>query len=157
MQHLNGSPQAAGAGERAVKLYAAPPGRAGEFHARKLLAHADLQVGKGLVVLEVDVEARLDILDQAGFHQQRVDLGLRLDKIDIGDDLDKVGGAHVLGGDLREIVARAIAQVLGFADVDDPYLGILHQVNAGRERELLHLLRRSDDDRIGQFFGIGHG
>ena len=61
-------------------------------------------------------------------------------EVDVGDELDEVGGARVLGGGLGEVVAGAVAQVLGLADVEDAALRVLHQVDAGRGRELLDLL-----------------
>ena len=100
------APQALGAGERAVELDALAPRRARELDAREVLADADLQVGERLVVLQVDVEARLDVLDQPGLQQQGIDLGVGRDEVDVGDELDQVGGAAVLGGGLGEVVRR---------------------------------------------------
>ena len=149
LQHLDRLPQALGAGERAVELDAAAPRRARELDAREVLADADLQVGERLVVLQLDVEARLDVLDQPGFQQQGIDLALGGEEVDVGDELDEVGGAAVLGGGLGEVVAGAVAQVLGLADVEDAALGVLHQVDAGRGGKLLDLL--------GRRHGGGHG
>jgi len=57
-----------------------------------------LQVRKRLVVLQFDIEARLHVLDEAGFQEQGVHLGRRFEEVDVGDDLDEVTGAVVLGG-----------------------------------------------------------
>src|SRR5207248_1005050 len=100
LEHLDGVPQRAGAGEGAVQLDAAAAGRARELDAREVLADADLQVREGLVVLEVDVEARADVLDEAGLQEQGVDLALGFEVVDVGDEADEVGGARVLGGGL---------------------------------------------------------
>src|SRR5262249_47463447 len=80
LQHLDRRPQALGAREGTVELDAAPPRRPRELHARVILAHADLQVREALVVFQVDVEARLDVLDQPGLHQEGVDFGLGREK-----------------------------------------------------------------------------
>ena len=80
--------------ERAVEPDAPAPRRARELHARIVLTHADLQIRKRLVVLELDVETGLNVLDEPGLHEQGVDLGLGLDEIDVGDELDEIGGAR---------------------------------------------------------------
>ena len=54
-------------------------------HAGKILVRVDLQVGEGLVVAEVAVELRQDVLDQPGFHQQGVDLAFGLEVVDVAD------------------------------------------------------------------------
>jgi hypothetical protein len=41
--------------------------------AGKILAGDDLQIREGLVVLEVDVELRLDVFDEPIFEEQGVD------------------------------------------------------------------------------------
>ena len=58
-----------------------------------------------------------------------------------------------LGGRLLEVRAGPAAQVLRLADVDDPPLGVLHQVDAGRGRELADLLARIEGLR----WCVGHG
>ena len=63
--------------------------RAGEFHAGKILVGVDFQVGKGLVVAEVAVELGQDVLDEAGFHQQGIDLALGVEVVDVADLLDQ--------------------------------------------------------------------
>ena len=145
LEHLHRRPEALGAGEGAIELHAAAARRARELDARKLLANADLQVRERLAVLEIDVEARLNVLDEAGFHQESVDLGVGGQKVDVGDLLDHVGRTLVLLGRPGEVMPGAVTQVLGLADVDDPALGILHQVDAGRRRELLHLVGGAND------------
>ena len=59
--------------------------RAGDFDAGEILARRDHQVGKRLVVLQLLVVVRLDVLDQPRFHQQGIDFAFALDEIDVGD------------------------------------------------------------------------
>ena len=73
LQYLHGRTQALGARERAVKLDAAPPGCTSEFDARERFAHADLQIGERLIVLQIEIKARLNVLDQAGLQQERAE------------------------------------------------------------------------------------
>src|SRR5262249_45223232 len=108
LQHLDGIAKAGSAGERPVEADAAPPWIAGKFHARKLFADANLQVGKSLVVLELDIEPRLDVLDEPGFEEQGIHFAGGLEEVDIGDELDQVRRARFLGGRFGEVVRGAI-------------------------------------------------
>src|SRR5262249_37162160 len=139
LQHLHRLTQTASTGEGAIELDAAAAWHASEFDTRKVLAHSNLKIRKRLVVLQLDIEARLHVLDEPGFHEQGIHLAVGLDEIDVGDDLDQVAGARILGGRFREVVGGAIAEVLRLADVNDPALVILHQIDAGRGRELFDL------------------
>ena len=87
LQHPDGVAQRAGAGERPIEPDAAAARLARELDAREVLADADLQIGKCLVVLQPDVEARLNVLDEPCFHQQRIDLAVGGQEINIGDEL----------------------------------------------------------------------
>ena len=78
-------------------------------------------------------------------------------EVDVGDELHEVGGARVLGGGLGEVVAGPVAQVLRLADVEDHALGVLHEVDAGRGRELLDLLGRRHRTANRRRFRGGHG
>ena len=62
-------PQAAGAGERPIELYALLQGRAGEFNSGILLVSRDLQVGECLVVFEIRIKPWLHILDEPAFQK----------------------------------------------------------------------------------------
>ena len=107
-------------------------GCAGDFDARKILARRDLQVRKRLVVFQLLVVLRLNVLDQPRFHQQGIDFAVAVDEVDVGDFLDPVGGAALGHRPFEEVAAGPAAQVLGLADVDHPAGGILHQIDAGR-------------------------
>jgi len=48
----------------------------------------DLEIGEGLVVLEVAVEPRLDVLDQPALEQEGVDLAFGLEVVDVADLAD---------------------------------------------------------------------
>src|SRR5205823_3345785 len=107
--------------------------------------------------LEPDVESRLDVLDEAGFEKQRIDFGIRFNEVNVGDGLDEVGRASVLGCGLGEVVRGAVAEVFGLADVEDATLGVLHEVDAGRRGEVFRLLAdRLRDGLSGRWFA-GHG
>src|SRR5262249_18894723 len=68
LQNLQRRPQTLGAGERTIELHATPPGATCDLHSWKIFARANLQIRKRLVVLEIDIEARLNVLDQPGLH-----------------------------------------------------------------------------------------
>ena len=98
---------------------------------RPLLVERDREVRVRLVVLQPDVEPRLVPLDQVELEEERLDLVL-------GDDpLDVIRGLHHLVGALRqrrrrgEVVREPAAQALRLPDVDDPALGVEELVRAG--------------------------
>ncbi len=142
LQDLDRRPQSLGAGEGPIQLDAVPPRTAREFHARKVLAHANLQIRKALVVFQIHIETRLDVLDQARFQQECIHLGFRFHIIHVGDQLDQVGRARILPCSLGEVMPRPVAQVFGLADVQHPSLPVLHQVDAGAGGKLLDLVAR---------------
>ena len=149
LEHLNGPSEALGAGEGAVELDASVERLAGEVHSWKIFARGDLEVGERLVVLEALIVLRLDVLDESGFHQEGVHLAVGGEKIDVHHLADPVGDSPVPLGSFLKIGARAGAQVFRLADVDDPPLGVLHQVQARRRRELSGL--GSETNRVGRW------
>src|SRR5439155_8995814 len=108
LKDVDGEPQAFSAGEGPVKLDAAAPRRSRELHARKILTDPNLQIRKRLVVLQIDVKARLNVLYQPSFHQQRVDIAVRGDEINVGNELDQIACARVIYGRLGEIMTGPI-------------------------------------------------
>src|SRR5262249_51592071 len=112
LEYLHRVAQALSARERPVEPHAAPARAARELDPRELLADADLQIGEGLVVFQLDVETRLDVLDKPRFHEQGVHLALADDVVDVGNERHEVAGAMVLEGRLGEIMRDAVAQVL---------------------------------------------
>ncbi len=119
LQHIHRVLQALGTGERTVEPHTTAARRAGELDAWIVLTHADLQVGKRLVVLQADVEARLNVLDEPGFQQQGIDFAFGSKVVDVGNERHEVGGAVVFQRGLGEVVGGPVAQVLRLADVED--------------------------------------
>ena len=74
--------------------------------AGKVLVREDLQVGKGLVVAQIAIELRQDVLDQPRFHQQGIQLALRVQVVDVADFLHQPGGPQIFGRGLEKIAAR---------------------------------------------------
>src|SRR5262249_43590421 len=72
LQDVDGEPQALRAREGTIQFDAPAPWGPRELHARKIFTDANLQIGKGLVVFQVDVEAGLNVLHQPCFHEQGV-------------------------------------------------------------------------------------
>ncbi len=141
LQRLHRAAEAAGAGERAVQLCAARFRLARHFDAGKILARGDLQIRKRLVVFEVAVELRLDVLDQSRFGEQGIDLAVAVQVIDVADLFDQVRGAAFVGRGLEEVAGRARAEVLGLADVDHAAGAVLHQVHARGRRKVADFVR----------------
>ncbi len=114
----------------------------GEVDAREVLAGRDLQVGERLAVLFAAVVLGLDVLDEPALHQEGVNFIVGGKELDVGNLIDPLADAPIVGGCLVEIRAGTAPQVLGLADVDDASLGVLHEVEARRRGKLLDLLGR---------------
>ncbi len=120
----------------------------------------DFQVGKGLVVAQVAIIFRQDVLDQPGFHEERVDVAFGQQVVDVADFLHQLGGTRVFGGRLQKIAAGAGTEVLGLADVNHPSGPVFHQVDARRLGKIADLLRdpaaRVPRRVVLRFGGKGH-
>src|SRR5206468_5466134 len=89
LEHLHRDPQPPCTGEWPVELDALPSRRARKLDPWELLAIANLEVRERLVVLEIAVKARLNVLDQPGFHQEGVDVTVGGNEIDVDDVFDE--------------------------------------------------------------------
>ena len=123
------------AGERPVKFHPLLARLAGDVHAGELFVGRDHQVGEGLVVEQPGVVARLDVLDEPVFGQQRLDFALGLQDVEVDDVLDKARFLVLELHPTLKVAANAVAQRGRLADVDDPALVVLHQVDAGGFRQ----------------------
>ena len=125
-----------GRGERAEVLVAFGP-RPAMFHdPREVVPGFDHDVGKRLIVLEDDVVARVQLLDQVAFQQQRLGLGMG------HHHFERVGlEHHALQAQRHAIHARigcdALFQVFGLADVKGLALGVQHSIDARLLRQVL--------------------
>ncbi len=117
-------------GERSVKFRAALLRRARDADAGIVFVGADFQVGKRLVVAEVAIEFRQEVLDEPGLHEQGVDFAFRCEEVDVADFRHEARGPRVFGGRFEEVAPRPRPQVLRLADVDHSPGGVLHQVHA---------------------------
>ena len=133
LEGVDRRPQAADADERAVELRVGP-GVAGDVDGWEIVLDGDLEVREGLVVAQPLVVGRLDVLDEAVFLEQGVDLGVALDPVDVDhllghlDDV-RAAGCRQVGGVL-EVAGDAGAQVHRLADVQHPAQRVLEQVDA---------------------------
>ena len=85
---------------------------AGALDAREVVAQGDLDVRVALVVLEADVEARLEALDEVGLEEQRLADAVDLGDLDVGDPVDDRSGC---GGSRRRAPASASSCARGCA------------------------------------------
>jgi|CXWL01.1.fsa_nt_gi hypothetical protein len=101
---------------------------------RRGMIGADGDVGKALVVAHQHVEAGLQPFDEIGFKQERFSLGAGDDHFQrdcLGDHaVDGVGMAAALC-----VLADAVFQALGLADVKHLAAGPEHAINAGPRRQ----------------------
>ena len=111
----------------------------GRLHAREVLApHHD--PGVGLVVLEQDVVARLQSLDERILQQQGVGFAVDDDVTDFDDLLHQYAHLGAVLAALHEVGRHALAQALGLAHIDDLARAVHELVNARRQRQESHLL-----------------
>ena len=111
-------------------------GSAHHLGAGELLTQGDREVGVGLVVAVLDVEARVELLDPGVLQLQRLDLVGHDGPLDAGTGRDHRSGARVKRREILEVGREPRAQRLGLADVDDPAIGITEAVDAGVDRDL---------------------
>ena len=108
--------------------------------ARPGMLGGDFDAEITLVVLEANVVARLVLLDQIVFEDQRFLVVARDQSFDIGDPPHQKLDLRALVG-MIEVGAHPRPQILGLADVDDLAASFAHQINAGSGRQ------------AGEFFG----
>jgi len=114
------------------------------IEARILGFYVETEVGIVLVVPEDDVVARMVLLDQGGLKDERLELGVGHDGLEVGDLADQHLGFFSLGP-LLKIRAHPAPEGKGLAHIDNVALSIFHEVDARRIRQVL------------EFFFEGHG
>ena len=136
--------------ERAEVLGAVQDHGAGAKRLRELfVGEADHRVR--LAVLEVDVVARLAILDEGVLQQQRLELVARHDHLEVGHlarhhfRLDVAAGARAA----LKVGRHPGAQILRLAHVQHGALAVLEQIDAGGARQVACQTRQIGDQRIG--------
>ena len=97
---------------------------------RRPVIGRDQDIGERLVVAQQHVEARAQALDQVGFEQQRLGLGLGGDEFQRHRAGDHARDARVVGRRPR-VVGDALLDVLGLADIEHLAFGVDHAVDAG--------------------------
>ena len=148
LQRRDGAVDGAGGGERA-EIAAGPRLRAAMLEdLRRPVVAGDQDVGKRLVVAQLHVEARPQLLDQIGFEQQRLGLGRGRDDLDRDGRRDHAQDARRLRRVDPRIGGQPLADVLGLADIEHVAGRIEHAVDAGRGGRKAHrVLDRGMADR----------
>ena len=114
---------------------------AGALDAREVVGEGDLDERVALVVLEADVEARLEALDEVGLEEERLGDVVDLGDLDIGDPVDARPDDVLAARDgdaalALPVAPDAVTQALRLADVEHLARGVLHEVDAGPVREI---------------------
>ena len=128
---------------------------------RRPVVAGDQDIGEGLVVAKLYVEARPQLLDQVGLEQQRFGLGRGRDDLDIGGRRNHAQDARRQGGVDARVGREPFADVLGLADIEHVVGSVQHAVDAGRGRRELDRVfdravsdrERALGDRLGGVFG----
>jgi len=104
----------------------------GPLDAREVVGQRDLDVRVALVVLQANVEARLEPLDEVVLEKQRLADAVDLRDLDVGDPVDDAPDPVALAHGrllLLPIAPHPVAQALRLADVQDVTAGVLEQVD----------------------------
>ena len=106
----------------------------------RIFPFAQTYVGVAFVVFEQDIVFRLIALNKRVFQQQGVKLGLGVNGLKIVNVFDQPPRLGRVRGQIGKILADAVFQHLGLADVNDLTVLVAHQVHAGHKRQLVRLL-----------------
>src|SRR5437764_11845503 len=126
--------------------------------AGKRVLHVDLDEGVVFIGALLDVEAWLVALDQLVLQDERLQLRADHDRLQGAHGFEQPVGLAAVAQRLRVIGGDPRAQVLGLPDVDDCAALILHQVDAGRGRQVLSqpgVKEHAADPRGGHVGGTG--
>jgi hypothetical protein len=102
----------------------------------------DLEVGVALVVLEAHIVPGAVLLDQGALEDQRLQLGLGDDIVEVGDVSHHASGLGGVMDIVLKVRADARAQVDALADIDHVAGRVFHQVDAGSGGKLPDFLTR---------------
>jgi hypothetical protein len=111
---------------------------AGDRDPRPLFLDAHPDVREALVVLERHVEAGLVLADERRLEQQRFDLAVGEDEVEVGGLDHQLAQPRVLEV-AGQVVADPVAEALGLADVEHGALRVLEQVNPWRRGQIQRL------------------
>ena len=114
---------------------------------RRPVVAGDQNIGKRLVVAQLHVEARPQLLDQIGLEQQRLGLGRGRDDLDRHGGRDHAQDARRLRRVDARIGGQPLADVLGLADIEHVVGRVEHAIDAGRGRREPHRAVRSRHGR----------
>ena len=140
--HRQRTPDAPAVGKR-PKIHAAVVlAQAGQCEARNRIVEIDLEQEEAFVVAEIDVEARLKILDEPPFEQERLRLVLHHMPVEVVDGVDQRVELEIPSHPTRgvEVLADPFAQVPRLAHVDDRAKAVLVQVDPGTMGNLRELI-----------------
>ena len=138
LQRRDGAIDGAGIGERS-EIAPGPRLRAAMLeNLRRPMVARDQDIGKRLVVAQLHVEARPQLLDQVGLEQQRFGFRVGRDDLDINGGRDHAQDARRQRGVDAGVGRQPLADVLGLADIEHIVAGIEHAVDAGRGRRQPH-------------------
>ncbi|MHC2575733.1 hypothetical protein ACVMHR_000472 [Bradyrhizobium diazoefficiens] len=134
LQRRDGAVDGACGGERA-EIASGPGLRSAVLQdLRRPVVAGDQDIGKRLVVAQLHVEARPELLDEVGFQQQRFGLGVGRDDLHGHRGGDHAQDARRLRRTLARVVGQALFDVLGLADIEHVGIRVEHAIDAGRGR-----------------------
>ena len=92
-----------------------------------------------------------DVFDQAVFGQQGFPFALAEQGIETVDGVQHLGFLWTQVGALDEIRGDPVAELVGFSDVQDDALGVLHEVHPRRRREVSCVAEQAGKSGLARF------
>ena len=96
----------------------------------------DFDIAVAFVVAQKDVVFRHILLDQAAFEDERLEFAVGHDIFEMIDVFDHLAHLFAVAAVGAEILADAVFERLRLSDIDDFAAGIVHDIDAGRKRQL---------------------
>ena len=138
LQGVDGAVDRASRGER-PEILTLGGARATVFRdLRPWMVAAQQDEGEGLVVSQNDVEPRSQLLDQVGFEEKRLHLGMGRHDLDGGGQPDHAPDTVRLRG-RAGVAGESLPEVLGLADIEHLVVGAEHPVDARTGRHVSYL------------------
>ena len=128
---LSGPPAAVGA-EVSCSVLCGPVCQ-GEFGV--FLLHGEANIGIALVVFEQDVVPGLVAFNERALQHQGLKLAVSDDDVEVVDLAYHGPGLLGVGSQIGKVLAHPVFQGLGLAYIDDLVFGVLHDVDAGLQRQ----------------------
>jgi hypothetical protein len=95
---------------------------------------------EGLIIAQINIKPWLELLDQVIFKNERLFLGFRKYKVDVGNMSHQIFRICPVIPFPLEIASYPMPEILGLANINHLMLGVLHEINAWRIRKIFQFI-----------------